>query len=340
MKVQIKVCENCGKQNDGSYGSGRFCCKQCARSFATKNNRSKTNEKASIGVKLFYKQKYDLNPKYCKICGKKLPWEKRKSQTCCKECHLKNMSKIQKSIPHVFKENGQGRGKSGWYKGFFCNSTYELALLIYCLDKKIPIIRNTKGYTYIWNNKVKTYYPDFRINGKLVEVKGIVTKQVIVKLKAVDEPIKLLTYNSLEKYMNYVDKKYGKKHSSTKNNYYTLYDNYKPKKVYICEQCGKHFESENIRKEGKHIFCSRRCSGLYMSKQIKHREIILPDGFVFIKDENEYAINKDGDILSFKYKKPKILKKYLYHSREYVFFNKKRKRVDLLLKENFDSEHT
>ena len=94
MKVQIKVCENCGKQNDGSYGSGRFCCKQCARSFATKSNRSKINEKASIGVKLFYKQKYDLNPKYCKTCGKKLSWEKRNNQTCCKECHLKNISKI------------------------------------------------------------------------------------------------------------------------------------------------------------------------------------------------------------------------------------------------------
>ena len=31
------ICENCGKEHDGSYGSGRFCCKECARSFSTKN---------------------------------------------------------------------------------------------------------------------------------------------------------------------------------------------------------------------------------------------------------------------------------------------------------------
>ena len=36
-------CEVCGKEHDGSYGSGRFCCKACHRSFAAKHvlNRSK-----------------------------------------------------------------------------------------------------------------------------------------------------------------------------------------------------------------------------------------------------------------------------------------------------------
>lgn len=31
------ICENCGKEHDGSYGSGRFCSKECARSYSTKN---------------------------------------------------------------------------------------------------------------------------------------------------------------------------------------------------------------------------------------------------------------------------------------------------------------
>lgn len=29
-------CENCGKEHDGKYGSGRFCCAKCARGFSTK----------------------------------------------------------------------------------------------------------------------------------------------------------------------------------------------------------------------------------------------------------------------------------------------------------------
>lgn len=37
------ICENCGKEHDGSYGSGRFCCKECARSFSTKKDH--TNQK-------------------------------------------------------------------------------------------------------------------------------------------------------------------------------------------------------------------------------------------------------------------------------------------------------
>lgn len=30
------ICENCGNHHDGNYGSGRFCCKKCARAFSSK----------------------------------------------------------------------------------------------------------------------------------------------------------------------------------------------------------------------------------------------------------------------------------------------------------------
>lgn len=36
-------CEGCGGSHDGSYGSGRFCSKRCASSFATKNKRQEIN---------------------------------------------------------------------------------------------------------------------------------------------------------------------------------------------------------------------------------------------------------------------------------------------------------
>lgn len=41
-------CENCGIENDGMYGSGRFCSQKCSRSFSTKNNRDEINKKRSL----------------------------------------------------------------------------------------------------------------------------------------------------------------------------------------------------------------------------------------------------------------------------------------------------
>ena len=38
---------------------------------------------------------------------------------------------------------GAGRAKSGWYKGIFCNSSYELAWVIYSLDNNVKFKRNT-----------------------------------------------------------------------------------------------------------------------------------------------------------------------------------------------------
>jgi len=42
------ICENCGKDHDGLYGSGRFCSSKCARGFSTKANREEINRKVSI----------------------------------------------------------------------------------------------------------------------------------------------------------------------------------------------------------------------------------------------------------------------------------------------------
>lgn len=41
-------CEYCGKEHDGSYGSGRFCDNKCARGFSTKSKREEINKKVSI----------------------------------------------------------------------------------------------------------------------------------------------------------------------------------------------------------------------------------------------------------------------------------------------------
>lgn len=65
-------CENCGKEHNGQYGSGRFCSKECAKSFSTKNiSKTKT-------VK-------------CSICGKdmEIPLRSGKKENICYDCYKK-----------------------------------------------------------------------------------------------------------------------------------------------------------------------------------------------------------------------------------------------------------
>ena len=62
------VCENCGSEHNGSYGSGRFCCEKCARGFSTKEKREEINEKVS--KKLSGKDIYIPKEKFCLCCGK------------------------------------------------------------------------------------------------------------------------------------------------------------------------------------------------------------------------------------------------------------------------------
>lgn len=40
-------CENCNKDHNSEYGSGRFCSAKCARGFSTKNKRAEINQKVS-----------------------------------------------------------------------------------------------------------------------------------------------------------------------------------------------------------------------------------------------------------------------------------------------------
>lgn len=50
---------------------------------------------------------------------------------------------------------GSGRGKKGRYKGFYCDSSWELAYVMYCLDHNICIERNTAKFEYVFEEQTK-----------------------------------------------------------------------------------------------------------------------------------------------------------------------------------------
>lgn len=75
------ICENCGKEHDGSFGSGRFCSRSCANSFSTKKNREEINRKVSLKLRI----RLDQN---CKKCG--IPISRKTKSCLCKRCAAKN----------------------------------------------------------------------------------------------------------------------------------------------------------------------------------------------------------------------------------------------------------
>ena len=48
------ICENCNNEHDGSYGSGRFCSKGCAKRFSSKKGKDNKNRKISETLFKYY----------------------------------------------------------------------------------------------------------------------------------------------------------------------------------------------------------------------------------------------------------------------------------------------
>ena len=128
------------------------------------------------------------------------------------EKELARKQKISESMSGVCggKRHGSGRGKKGWYKGFFCDSTYELVYIIYNLDHNIAFTRCNRVYMYEYNNATRKYYPDFELaDGSLVETKGYHTEVVDIKAASVsDRPIKVLYEKDLKYAFDWVRENY------------------------------------------------------------------------------------------------------------------------------------
>jgi hypothetical protein len=153
---------------------------------------------------------------------------------------------------------GSGRSKSGYYKGTYCGSTYELCWVIHSLDHNIKFQRFP---TVLEKNSLK-YYPDFLLDdGKtIIETKGYESQDSVDKKTKLAESfgytVKVLRKDDLQYAFEYVKNKYHTKE------YYTLYDKYAPKYEYICSCCNAEFKKDKVLKtETK--FCSRVCAGKY-----------------------------------------------------------------------------
>jgi hypothetical protein len=111
-------------------------------------------------------------------------------------------------------KKGSGWGRSGWYNGIWCDSSWELAFVLYCQDKEIPLERSKEKRTYSFQGTVKNYFPDFLIGGeKIVEIKGWITDQSEAK-KMANPDVEILGKPEMAPILEYVVRKYGKDFTS------------------------------------------------------------------------------------------------------------------------------
>lgn len=153
---------------------------------------------------------------------------------------------------------GSGRSKSGYYKGIYCGSTYELCWIIYNVDHNIQFTR-FPGKLEL--NGV-TYYPDFLLSdGKtIVETKGYENQDSVDRKTKVAESfgyaVIVLRKKDLQKEFDWVKQNYQYKEM------FELYDGYKPKYNLTCSWCSNIFGRNGEPKTEK-VFCSRVCAGKY-----------------------------------------------------------------------------
>jgi hypothetical protein len=242
---------------NGKWGLKKFCSRSCAnsKSFSDESKLKKSNS-ALANLKSGKTSMPDNKGKQlvervewrCTGCGiRKLVLPSFDKKHCSKACGIENGT-----LGGAREKSG--RAKSGYYKGIYCGSTYELCWVIYSLDHNVKFERFPG---YLKSGSLK-YYPDFLLDDKktIVEIKGYENEKVALKTALAESlgyRVKLLKKEDLFDIFQYIKEQY----STTK--FYDLYDGYSPKYSYKCCCCDLNFTADNKRR-GDRVFCSRSCS--------------------------------------------------------------------------------
>ncbi len=222
------ICRICG--NYIEVRQKKFCNSSCSAKFNNPRKSKETRLKTAIAISESIKKKYkeDLayrnkckakgnggggnkNPRRflsvpCRICGKEIV-SRAGTKYCSRSCLSVFFSENRIKNPR------KCRSRVGSYKGIYCQSTYELAFVIWCKDHNREIKRCDKWIGYQWEGGLKKYNPDFEVDGTIYEIKGYIHKKVIAKLEAAKEQgieiILIADKEEMKPFIEYVNKKYS-----------------------------------------------------------------------------------------------------------------------------------
>lgn len=102
---------------------------------------------------------------------KKQQIQEKHKQTCLEKYGVDSYQRseaFRKDLPRRIKLSC----KRCTYEGVHFDSSWELALWIYAQDHNLEIEKEPCSFEYIFEGKKHIYFPDFRFQGKLLELKG------------------------------------------------------------------------------------------------------------------------------------------------------------------------
>lgn len=118
------------------------------------------------------------------------------------------LSEIAKSRNFGGYQPGSGHGRKGRYKGIWCDSTWELAYVIFNIDHAIPFERNFDAFEYEYKGTIHKYIPDFKQGDSYIEIKGYERPIDKIKYTAVSN-LQVLYEEDMTEYLEYVKNTYG-----------------------------------------------------------------------------------------------------------------------------------
>lgn len=219
-------CKFCGKEckNQNSLRNHERCCKQNPKHYKPKP-RAGWNKGLKTGC-LQKKQTF-----VCEFCGK--VWETTKSNHTNHIKYRCEKNPDRKIVFHGPNEDGRkrlseiakkrnlggyvpdakgGKTKRGYYKGIYCMSSWELAFVVYNLDKGEIVEQCKEHFDYEMNGEKHSYTPDFKIGNVYYEIKGWHRPDTDFKIAAFPKDKTLVLIEGKdqnESYIKYAKEKYG-----------------------------------------------------------------------------------------------------------------------------------
>jgi hypothetical protein len=218
--IESYACEFCGKlcKNHNSWRNHTRLCKlNPQRQLTTYEkygaipgfnnvgrsawNKGKTAETDASMAEISHK----LQAKY--KSGELIAYQPMNDQ----EVRIKHKESMRKAYSQYTKRT-PGKFKYGYYNGIWCDSSWELAYLLYCYEHNIEVERNKFGFTYIWQGTPHSYFPDFYLPSSncYVEIKGYKSDRDIAKIEQFSENLLVLEAADMQPILNEIEAKYGK----------------------------------------------------------------------------------------------------------------------------------
>lgn len=223
-----KLCVECNSPIDYSKRRNKLCSQTCSASFSNKKRKeagwrlsTDSLERLKVSGKKYghlARPKAVRHTVTCKICEKLftvLPSSANRKY-CSRSCRTSDSGLYKKCGGY---RQGSGYSKSGYYKGIYCQSTYELCWVIWALDNRIKFSR-FKGI--LEGNGLK-YVPDFLLEDgiTIIEIKGYERTDSVEKKTKLAESLGYKVNVLRKQDLNYIFE-YVKQNYKT-NKFETLY---------------------------------------------------------------------------------------------------------------------